>query len=114
MTSLAAGWGCSIRFSPRRDAPLGMSVSPPSFVQPRQRCTAHQTQQKIEGEIKAARQLFKRARVNLSDRLVYYAAAAAAGAPQVEPASLIRHGCFRLVAKGNARPRRLFLDSVVG
>ena len=114
MTSLAAGWGCSIRFSPRRDAPLGMSVSPPSFVQPRQRCTAHQTQQKIEGEIKAARQLFKRARVNLSDRLVYYAAAAAAGAPQVEPASLIRHGCFRLVAKGNARPRLLFLDSVAG
>ena len=113
MTSLAAGWGCSIRFSPRRDAPLGMSVSPPSFVQPRQRCTAHQTQQKIEGEIKAARQLFKRARVNLSDRLVYYAAAAA-GIPQVEPASLIRHGCFRLVAKGSAQPRRLFLDSVAG
>ena len=111
MTSLAAGWGCSIRFSPRRDAPLGMSVSPPSFVQPRQRCTAHQTQQKIEGEIKAARQLFKRARVNLTDRLVYYAAACI---PQVEPASLIRHGCFRLVAKGNARPRRLFLDSVAG
>ena len=111
MTSLAAGCGCSIRFSPRRDAPLGMSVSPPSFVQPRQRCTAHQTQQKVEGDIKAARQLFKRARVNLTDRLVYYAAA---GIPQVEPASLIRHGCFRLVAKGNARPRRLFLDSVAG
>ena len=55
MTSLAAGCGCSIRFSPRRDAPLGMSVSPPSFVQPRQRCTAHQTQQKVEGDIKAAR-----------------------------------------------------------
>jgi len=41
-------------------------------------------------------------------------AAAAAGAPQAELASSIRHGFFRLVAKGNAQPRRLFLDSVAG
>ena len=54
--------------------PLGMRVSPPSFVQPRQRCTAHQTQQKVEGGIKAALQLFKRARVNLTGRPAYYAA----------------------------------------
>ena len=35
---------------------------------------------------------------------------AAAGAPQVEPASSIRHACFHLVAKGRTKARRLFLD----
>ena len=34
--------------------PLGMRISPPLFVQPLQRCTAHQTKQKVEGGIKAA------------------------------------------------------------
>jgi hypothetical protein len=41
-------------------------------------------------------------------------AAAAGGAQQVAPASLIRHGCFRLVGKGSEQPRRLFVDSVAG
>ena len=47
---------------------LGMSVSPLSFVQPRQRCAAQQPQQPVEGEIKAAMQLLKRTRANLTDR----------------------------------------------
>jgi len=37
-------------------------------------------------------------------------AAAAAGAPQAEPASSIRQAFFHLVAKGRTNARHLFLD----
>jgi hypothetical protein len=48
--------------------------------------------------------------VGLSPRDLPSLAAAAAGAPQAEPASSIRHAFFHLVAKGRTKARRLFLD----
>jgi hypothetical protein len=47
--------------------------------------------------------------VGLRPRKLASLAAAAAGAPQAEPASSIRHACFHLVAKRRTKARHLFL-----